>query len=160
MKIGIGADQNGFEMKEQLKHFLLELGHEVDDYGCDACQSVDYPDIAFQVAQHISEGRLERGLLICGTGIGVAIAAGKYPGIRAALCHDPYSAERSQKSNNAQIITMGAQIIGVEAAKKVVEAWASSFFEDGRSTAKIQKIIDKEREILKNGFPETKADSE
>ncbi len=119
MRIGIGSDHNGFALKEEIKGFIEKtFTHELVDYGCHSCDSVDYPDVAFDVSQDISESKLDRGILICGTGIGVAIAANKYPGIRAALAHDTYSAERAQLSNNAQIITMGSQIIGPEAAKK------------------------------------------
>lgn len=106
MKMGISSDHNGFEFKEGIKEFLDGFEYEVIDYGCHSCDAVDYPDVAFEVSEAISSGELDRGILICGTGIGVAIAANKYPGIRAALCHDVYSAERAQLSNNAQINTM------------------------------------------------------
>ena len=118
MKIGIGSDENGFELKEELKEFLKETQYEVIDYGCNSGEKVDYPNVSFEVAQDISDNKLDRGILICGTGIGMAIAACKYPGIRAALCHDTYSAERAQLSNNAQIITIGAQIIGPKSQRK------------------------------------------
>jgi len=148
VKVGIGSDHNGFEFKEAIKSLVEELGHEVIDYGCHSCDAVDYPDVAFEVAKSISEEQVERGILICGTGIGVAIAAGKYPGIRAALTHDTYSAERAQLSNNAQIITMGAQIIGVEVGKKVVEAYLNAQWVGG-SERKVNKIIEKENEFFK-----------
>src|SRR5690625_3225444 len=148
MKIGIGSDHNGFEFKEEIKKFLEGLKYEVIDYGCNSCNEVDYPDIAFSVAQSISEGEIDRGILICGTGIGVAIAAGKYPGIRAELCHDTYSAERAQLSNNAQILTMGVQIIGTEAEKKVVEAYLNVSWAKG-SESKVNLINEKEKEFLK-----------
>jgi ribose 5-phosphate isomerase B len=150
MIIGIGSDHNAFEMKESLKSFIEELGHEVEDFGCgDSCSEVDYPEVAFRVAEAINHNDIERGVLICGTGIGVAIAAGKVPGIRAALCHDTYSAERAQKSNNAQIITMGAKVIGLEVAKHVVKVYLESEFKGGNSARKVQQIMDKEEEILK-----------
>lgn len=149
MRIGIGSDHNAFDMKESLKEHIRELGHEVTDYGCnDSCTEVDYPEVAFRVAGDIAEGKLDRGILVCGTGIGVAIAAGKVPGIRAALCHDTYSAERAQKSNNAQVLTMGAQIIGIELAKQIVKVYLESEFPGGRSARKVQQIIDKERQFL------------
>ncbi|MRH42763.1 ribose 5-phosphate isomerase B [Aquibacillus halophilus] len=147
MKIGIGSDHNGFEFKEEIKKVVEEQGHEVVDFGCHSCDAVDYPDVAFEVAEAISNEKIERGILICGTGIGVAIAACKYPGIRAALTHDTYSAERAQLSNNAQIITMGAQIIGVEVGKKVVEAYLNSQWASG-SERKVNKIIEKEKEFI------------
>ncbi len=152
MEIAIGSDHNGFDMKEAVKKQLEDLGHHVTDYGCHSSDAVDYPAIAFRVAEGISEGTQNRGILICGTGLGVAIAANKYPGIRAATTHDTYSAERAQLSNNAQIITMGAQIIGIEAAKKIVAAFVNvSFDENSRSAPKVQQIIAQESEFLKNG---------
>ncbi|ARK32488.1 ribose 5-phosphate isomerase B [Halalkalibacter krulwichiae] len=150
MKIGIGSDHNAYEMKENLKDYMVELGYEVVDYGCqDACSEVDYPQVAFDVANDINENKLDRGVLVCGTGIGVAIAAGKVPGIRAALCHDTYSAERAQKSNNAQILTMGAKVIGIEPAKNIVKVYLESEFPGGNSARKVQQIMDKEKEFLK-----------
>ncbi|MGP4038918.1 ribose 5-phosphate isomerase B [Gracilibacillus sp. D59] len=146
MKIAIGSDHNGFELKEEIKKYLDNEKYEFIDYGCYSCDAVDYPDVAFRVAKDISENKVERGILICGTGIGVAIAACKYPGIRAALCHDTYSAERAQLSNNAQILTMGAQIIGPEVGKKVVEAYLNSFWSGG-SERKVKKITEKENEF-------------
>ncbi|UOE62035.1 ribose 5-phosphate isomerase B [Priestia filamentosa] len=149
MKIGIGADHNAFEMKKSLSDYIQELGHEVVDYGCgDSCTEVDYPKVAFEVAEDINKNTIERGILVCGTGIGVAIAAGKVPGIRAALCHDTYSAERAQKSNNAQILTMGAKVIGIELAKQVVKVYLESSFDGGNSARKVQQINDKEQEFL------------
>ncbi|MFB4212081.1 ribose 5-phosphate isomerase B [Shouchella sp. JSM 1781072] len=144
MKIAIGSDHNAFELKEELKQFMINNGFNVEDYGCYSCEAVDYPDVSFRVADDIKSGKVDRGVLVCGTGIGVAIAAGKVPGIRAALCHDTYSAERAQLSNNAQIITMGAKIIGPEVAKKVLEVYLNVQFEGGASARKIQQITDQE----------------
>ncbi|MFS0786055.1 ribose 5-phosphate isomerase B [Shouchella sp. 1P09AA] len=144
MKIAIGSDHNAFDLKEELKQFMINNGFDVEDYGCYSCEAVDYPDVSFRVADDIKSGKADRGVLVCGTGIGVAIAAGKVPGIRAALCHDTYSAERAQLSNNAQIITMGAKIIGPEVAKKVLEAYLNVQFEGGASARKIKQITDQE----------------
>lgn len=119
MKIGLGSDHNALHLKDYIKKYIEETTDiEVVDYGCYSEDEVDYPDVAFEVAEAISEEKLDRGILFCGTGLGVAIAANKYPGIRAATTHDVYSAERAQLSNNAQIITLGAQIVGYEVAKK------------------------------------------
>lgn len=157
MKIGIGSDHIGFELKEGIRKFIEENAeHEIIDFGCNSCETTDYPDVAFEVSRAISEGKLERGILICGTGLGVAIAANKYPGIRAATCHDTYSAERAQLSNNAQIITMGAQIIGVEIGKKVVEAYLNVEWANG-SKRKVDKIIEKEKEFIGKGIQEAVA---
>ncbi|WP_453991354.1 ribose 5-phosphate isomerase B [Bacillus nitroreducens] len=149
MKLAIGCDHNAFHLKETIKEFLANTEHEIIDYGCYTTEAVDYPDVAFEVAQAISEGKAERGILLCGTGIGVCIAANKYPGIRAALTHDVYSAERAQLSNNAQIITLGSQIVGPELAKKVVSAYLNVEWAEG-SKVKVDKIIQKEQEVLLN----------
>ncbi|MDN6729752.1 MAG: ribose 5-phosphate isomerase B [Alkalibacterium sp.] len=149
MKIGIGADHNAYEAKEELKTYLIdELGHEVEDYGCYSPEAVDYPGIAFKVGEAILAGEVERGILICGTGVGVAISANKIPGIRAAQVHDPYSAERAQLSNNAQIITFGAKIIGVDVMKFLSKEYLSNTFEGGRSARKIDQITAKEQENI------------
>jgi len=148
MKIAIGADHNGYELKAGVKKYIDEnTNHEVVDYGCHDCATVDYPDVAFEVSEAIRDKQVDRGILICGTGLGVAISANKYPGIRAATCHDTYSAERAQLSNNAQILTMGAQIIGIEVAKKVTGAFLSVKWAEG-SKRKVNKIIEKENEFL------------
>ncbi|MCX8642239.1 MULTISPECIES: ribose 5-phosphate isomerase B [unclassified Gilliamella] len=139
--IAIGADDAAFEFRNSIVEYLTKQGIELVDYSSDK-QSENglYPDVANAVASAIKAGKHERGILICGTGIGVAIAANKVPGIRAAQCHDVYSAERARKSNNAQIMTMGARVIGVELAKKLVQAWLESEFEGGGSTAKVERI--------------------
>lgn len=146
MIIGIGADHNAFQAKEELKKHIESLGHEVKDYGCYSEDDVDYPGIAFKVGEGINNGEAERGILICGTGIGMAIAANKIPGIRAAQVHDPYSAERAELSNDAQIITFGAKIIGVDIMKKLAEEYLKHTFQGGNSGRKVQQIMDKEKE--------------
>lgn len=149
MRIGIGADANGLDFKDEIKKFIEETtDHTVVDYGCKSHEDIDYPETSYDVAKAVSEGEVDRGILICGTGIGVAIAANKYPGIRAATAHDVYSAERAQLSNNAQIITMGAQIIGIEVGKKVVEAYLNVEWAKG-SERKVNKIIDIENKFVK-----------
>ena len=144
MKIAIGADHNGYDLKEAVKEHVEALGHEVEDFGCHQCAETDYPDVAAEVGKSIQQGQNARGILICGTGIGVAITANKLTGIRAALAHDYYSAERAKLSNNAQILTMGAQIIGIEVAKKNVEAYLNVSWEGG-SQRKVDKIDEVER---------------
>jgi ribose 5-phosphate isomerase B len=156
MKIGIGADDAGYGLKETIKGHLSELGVDFEDYGPFDSQPVDYPDIGFAVAQDIAKGTFERAILICGTGIGMTITADKVPGVRAALCHDTYSAERARKSNNAQVLTMGARVIGLELAKRIVDVWLSSEFDGGKSLRKVQKIMDGERRFkLHEALPET-----
>lgn len=145
ISIAMGCDHNGLELKNVIIQLLKEKGIEFEDYGTMTKDPVDYPDLAEKVASSILQGKHDRGILICGTGLGMAIAANKVRGIRAATCHDIYSAERSRKSNNAQILTMGAQIIGPELAKKLVEAWLASEFQGGRSERKVKKIMEIEK---------------
>jgi ribose 5-phosphate isomerase B len=145
VKIAIGADNLGYGLKEELKKYIQSLGHEVVDCGCPSPDPVDYPDVAKVTVDAIQEGACERGVLICGTGIGMAMAANKVKGIRAAQCHDVYSAERAAKSNNAHIITFGALIVGPELAKMLVKTWLESFFTGGPSARKIAKIMDLEK---------------
>ncbi|AST57918.1 ribose 5-phosphate isomerase B [Thermoanaerobacterium thermosaccharolyticum] len=154
MKIIIGSDELGYDLKEIIKNHLTNKGIEVVDAGVYDKNPVDYPDIALSVAEKIANNEFERGILICGTGIGMAITANKVPGVRAAQCHDVYSAERARKSNNAQIMTMGALVVGVELAKKLVDVWLESEFQGGRSIRKVDKInnVDKKfRKIEKEG---------
>jgi ribose 5-phosphate isomerase B len=138
MKILIGADANGVELLTDLQNYLEEKGHEVINVGLD--EADDYPDVATRLAERIAAGETDRGILICGTGLGMAITANKVPGVRAATCHDPYSAERVRKSNDAQIITMGAQIIAPTLARTLIDHWLASEFQGGRSTRKVEKM--------------------
>ena len=149
----LGADDAGLGLLETIATDLAELGITVetvrpDDIGPDA---IDYPDVAERVAVAVRDGRADRAILICGTGIGMAIAANKVPGVRAAQAHDVYSAERARKSNNAQILTLGARVIGPEAAKTVVHAWLASEFAGGASTRKVDKIDELERRLAAAG---------
>jgi len=139
--IAIGADDAAIELKNLIKRHLEEKQYEVVDYTNDARNDRPmYPDVAFALATAIQQGKYERGILLCGTGIGVAIVANKVPGVRAAQCHDTFSAERARKSNNAQVMTMGARVVGPELAKSIVNAWLASEFEAGGSSAKVDKI--------------------
>lgn len=150
MKIAIGCDDVGLPLKKVVNEFLKEHTEiEVRDFGVGENDPTYYPDIAERVALAVARGEFERGILICGTGIGMAITACKVPGIRAALCHDTYSAERARKSNDAQILTMGARVIGPEPAKKVVQAWLESEFTGGNSAPKVQRMIEIERKYTK-----------
>ena len=153
MSIAIGCDHNGFRLKELIKEHLKLLGRDVEDYGVYSEDPVDYPDIASKLAEAISQGKHERGILICGTGNGMAIAANKVPGVYAATCHDAFSTERARKSNNAQIMTMGAQVIGHELAKSLVSIWLESEFQGGRSQPKVDKIRKIEEKYMKKWSP-------
>jgi ribose 5-phosphate isomerase B len=139
-KIVVGSDHYGLPLKNAVRDHLREQGYEVDDFGVASPEPVDYPDIGLQVAEAVGQGRYDRGVLVCGTGAGMAIVANKVPGVRAVCVHDPYTAERARASNNAQIITMGSEVIGPGAAKKLVEIWLASEFQGGRSAPKVAKI--------------------
>jgi ribose 5-phosphate isomerase B len=139
-KIAIGCDPNASCLKEIIKAHLSQLGYEWEDYGSD---DPIYANVAIKVAEEVASGKHERGILMCGTGIGMSISANKVPGAYAALCADPYSTERSRKSNNANIMTLGSQVIGPELAKSLVTIWlASEYTPGGRSEPKIQRIYD------------------
>lgn len=139
-RIAIGSDEAGFNLKELLKEHMQAQGLEVDDYGCRSTEPVDYPDVAYALAKDVAKDPSERGILVCGTGIGMAITANKVPGVSAAQAHDTYSAERARKSNNAQIITLGARVVGPELAKQIVDVWLRSEFQEGNSRRKVDKI--------------------
>jgi len=139
--VAIGSDEAGFRLQAILLDLLRqEEGLEVVDFGCHSEDPVDYPDVAFELARAVARGEHDRGILICGTGIGMAIAANKVPGVRAAQAHDAYSAERARKSNDAQVLTMGARVIGPELAKTIVRTWLRSEFAGGGSARKVGKI--------------------
>ena len=144
MKIAIGCDNLAINLKQAVITFLEEQDQvkvEIKDFGVYTSDPVDYPDIAEKVALDVSQENSERGILICGTGIGMAIAANKVSGIRAAQVYDIYSAERAKKSNNAQIITLGALVTGPSLATKLVEVWLNSEFQGGGSASKVDKIM-------------------
>jgi ribose 5-phosphate isomerase B len=141
LKVAIGADDAATGLKNLVKEHLQQRDIEVVDFSHDVAGNEQmYPDIAFNLASAIREGTFERGLLFCGTGIGMAIVANKVPGIRAAQCHDVYSADRARKSNNAQIMTLGARVVGSELALMLVDTWLAAEFEAGRSGPKVQRI--------------------
>ncbi|TPW26171.1 ribose 5-phosphate isomerase B [Pararhizobium mangrovi] len=139
-KVVIGTDHLGLEMKNALVEHLRGKGHEVEDIGVHEDQPVDYPDIALELAERIARGEHERGILICGTGLGMAITANKVPGVRAASVSDPYAAERAIASNNAQVITMGALNTGPNVAKMLADIWLSNEFQGGGSARKVDKM--------------------
>ncbi len=141
MKIAIGCDEAAYQLKVALiEHLKNREDIELKDFGANAGEVILYPDVAKAVAEAVAAGEFERGILVCGTGIGMAITANKVPGIRAAVCHDPFSAERSRKSNNAQIMCMGERVIGVELAKYLLDVWLKCDFSGGGSTPKVNRI--------------------
>ena len=142
MKVAIGCDHGGLHLKEDIKSLLADGGYEVTDFGTNSTDSVDYPDIAVPVANAVANGEFDRGILICGSGIGIGIAANKVKGIRAALCHDTFSAHASREHNNANILTMGERIIGPGLARDIVKIWLTTEFEGGRHERRVAKIAD------------------
>jgi len=144
----IGADHLGMPLKNALRDYLKELGYEVTDIGVNSEDPVNYPDVAVELSEKIRNGQFTRGILVCGTGIGMAITANKVPGVRAAVIHDAYSAERARASNDAQVATFGALVIGVNAAKKNLDVWLANEFTVGSpSQPKVDLInaLDKKR---------------
>lgn len=141
MQIAIGCDEAGLPLLDVLREHLAAKQIAVKDFGVTNTDPVDYPDIAVAVAESVASGESERAILVCGTGIGMCITANKVPGVMAALCHDTYSAERARKSNNAQVITMGARVIGPELAKSIIDVWLASEFAGGRSAPKVDKML-------------------
>lgn len=140
MRIAIGCDEAAYALKVEMIKHLAEKDVDYKDFGANAGEVILYPDVGYAVADAVAAGEYDRGILFCGTGIGMAICANKVPGIRAAVCHDPFSAERSRKSNDAQIMCMGERVIGVELAKYLVDIWLGCEFAGGSSAPKVARI--------------------
>ena len=141
----MGADPAGFALKEAVKQELLRLGHQVQDVGTNSSESVDYPDYAFEVARRVSTGQAQRGVLICGTGIGMAMAANKVQGIRAAGVLDPTAARLSREHNDANVLALGARLLEEAPALETLRAWLETGFAGGRHQRRLQKIAELER---------------
>lgn len=148
MKIAIASDHAGFEMKEEVKLFLKELGHDVKDFGTNSKEPVDYPDFALKVAIAVSKNEFERGIIFCGTGLGMSIAANKVPGIRAVPCYDIKAAELSREHNDANILAIGARLTDLETAKEIIKVWLETDFLGGRHLKRIEKIKDIEKRFV------------
>lgn len=142
MKIAIASDHAGIDLKNTLVELLKNLGHEVVDFGAHNRDSVDYPDYGIPVAEQVSEGKVDRGVLICGTGIGMSIVANKFPHVRAALCHDPFTAKVSRQHNDANILVLGQRVLEEEKAQEITRIWLDTGFEGGRHERRIRKIED------------------
>jgi ribose 5-phosphate isomerase B len=140
MRIAIGSDHRGYEVKRRVIALLTQLGHQLEDMGPSSRESVDYPDFALLVAESVSRGQAERGVLICGTGIGMCIAANKVPGVRAAPCHDSITAEMSRRHNNANVLCLSADLLGEELIDRMVHIWLTTDFEGGRHARRVEKI--------------------
>ena len=150
MKIAIGSDHGGFRLKEEIKAYVESLGHVVEDLGCDCPDSTDYPDYALPVCNKVVSGEADRGILICGTGIGMSIAANKVPGIRCALVHDVFSAKATREHNDSNVLAMGERVIGPGLAQEIVKTWLETEFSAAeRHVKRIDKIrLMEERQSL------------
>ena len=142
--IALGADHAGYVLKEALKGWLINHGYQVLDLGTHSTESVDYPDYAGLVGESVADHKVERGLLICGTGIGMSIAANKVPGVRAALCADLYTARMSREHNDANVLVLGGRLMGADMAADILQAWLETAFAGGRHGRRVEKIADVE----------------
>lgn len=150
MKIALGSDHGGYQLKENLKKYLKELNVEYKDFGCNSEKSVDYPDIGFKIAREVKNRNYDKGILICGTGIGMSIVANKIKGIRASLCHDVFSARYSREHNDANILTLGGRVIDSGLAKEIVKVWLNTDFSgEERHLKRLNKIKQEEDKIYK-----------
>jgi ribose 5-phosphate isomerase B len=145
MKIALGADHAGYILKDRIRQYVSDCGHQVIDEGTNSSDSVDYPDYALRVAEDVAAGRAERGILVCGSGIGMAITANKIPGIRAANICSEYEAQMSREHNNLNVLTLGARILDENGAKHIVQIWLDTPFSGGRHSGRIEKIHEIEK---------------
>ncbi len=146
MKVAIGSDHGGIQIRAEIMKLMDELKIEYEDFGCSCDTSVDYPDYAFPVAEKVANGEFDRGILICGTGIGMSIAANKVKGIRCALVHDTFSAKATREHNNSNILAMGERVIGPGLARDIAEIWLKTDYAGGRHDNRLNKISTYENE--------------
>jgi len=144
MKIALGSDHRGYLAKERVKAILKQLGHEVEDFGTSSRESCDYPDSGYEPAKSVTEGRADRAILFCGSGIGMSIVANKVFGVRAALCHDELTAEMSRRHNDANVLCLPADLVGEELMRRIVEVWLATPFDAGRHERRVKKICEYE----------------
>ena len=147
MQLSIGSDHRGYRVKQKIIDFLIRHGHTCNDVGTNTDESVDYPDIAQAVSEDVHLGRCQRGILICGTGIGMAITANKYQGIRAATCHDAVTAEMSRRHNDANILCLSADLFGEQSVEPLLQLWLNTEFEGGRHERRLNKITEIEKNL-------------
>ncbi len=146
MRIGIGNDHSALELKAEIIEFLKEMGHEVVDYGTNSSESCDYPVYGEIVANAVAGGEVDRGILICGTGLGISLAANKVKGIRAAVCSEPFTAKMSREHNDCNILAFGARVVGAELAKMIVDVWVNTEFSGAeRHQKRVSMIMDIEK---------------
>jgi ribose 5-phosphate isomerase B len=140
LKIAVGSDHGGFLLKDVIMKYLKEKDIDFTDFGCFTTESVDYPDIGQAVGEAVAAGEYDKGIICCGTGIGISISANKVPGVRAALCGDCFSAKASREHNDANVLALGERVIGAELAKMIVDTWLNSEFQGGRHSRRVEKI--------------------
>jgi ribose 5-phosphate isomerase B len=147
MRIAVGTDHRGFSIRSKVVELLQRLGHEVEDVGTFSPEAVDYPDIAAEVAGRVSHGQSERGILVCGTGLGMCIAANKFHNVRATPCHDDLTAELSRRHNDSNILCLSADLLGERLIDRMIELWLNTPFEGGRHARRVEKIINIEHRV-------------
>jgi len=147
MRIAVGSDHRGYEVKARIIELLRAREHEGIDAGCGDCEPIDYPDVAAVVACGVSRGEYDRGVLICGTGIGMAIAANKFPGVRAAPCHDDITAEMSRRHNDLNVLCLSADLLGEKLIARMIDIWLVTPFEGGRHARRLEKIAEQEKHL-------------
>lgn len=145
MKIAIGNDHTALEMKEEIKAYVESKGYEVIDFGTNGRESCDYPEFGEKVGRAVAAGEADYGIAICGTGIGIGIAAGKVKGVRVCTCSEPYSARLSRMHNNTNVLTFGARVIGAEMAKMIVDEWLDNSYEGGRHKRRVDQLMEIEK---------------
>jgi len=146
LRVAIGCDHGGYDLKEQVKDWVNESGHEADDMGCDSTEPVDYPAYAVAVARKVASGAADLGILVCGTGLGMSMAANKVSGIRAAVCNDIFCAEHARAHNDANIMTIGGRVVDDAQARRIVETFLNTKFEGGRHARRVAQIMAIENE--------------
>ncbi len=151
MRIAVGTDHRGYSIRSKVIELVERLGHEVEDVGTFSGDAVDYPDIASLVSQKVSHGEVDRGILVCGTGLGMCIAANKFHGVRAAPCHDDLTAEMSRRHNDTNILCLSADLLGERLIDRMVELWLSTPFEGGRHARRVEKIRELEQQTDQGG---------
>jgi ribose 5-phosphate isomerase B len=151
MRIAVGSDHRGYSVRSKLIDMLRRLGHQVEDVGTFSEDSVDYPDLAALVAAKVSRSEVDRGILVCGTGIGMCIAANKFLGVRAAPCHDDLTAEMSRRHNDANVLCLSADLLGERIMDRIIETWLSTAFEGGRHARRVDKISNLEKQVHEEG---------
>jgi len=152
LKIALGADHAGYRLKDEVIPYLESLGHEIVDFGCDCNVSVDYPDYALPVCELVAAGKADRGILICGTGVGMSIAANKHAGIRCALIGDTFSAKATREHNDTNVLALGERVIGPGLAMDIIKIWLETPFSNGeRHVGRIKKVMDIEQRFIAKG---------